>query len=272
MVAPADRLGVIEAVLAAGALSFGDFEIPGSLQRRFEALYDVEPDAARLAAALGGLPVTVVALADRDWVSESQRLNAPIRAGRFYVRASHHPPHPAPGLHDLIVNAGRAFGTGRHETTLGCLLALDRLARRWRVRRALDLGCGSGILALAMARAWRVPVLASDVDPDAVAVAGANVRLNRLSHLVRAVRADGLNHPAIRRGAPYDLITANILVRPLVALAPALGRALAPGGAAVLSGLLAGQQAVVGAACRAQGLRLDRHIALAGWHTLILVR
>lgn len=270
--APADRVAAVEATLGADALAVGDFEIPGSLQRRIEALYDVEPDRDRLARSLGGLPVAVAPVADRDWVAESQRSFQPLRVGRFYLHGSHDPPHPAGSLFDLTIDAGRAFGSGHHESTRGCLVALDRLARHLSVRRALDLGCGSGILAFAMARAWRVPVLAADIDPAAVAVTRENARQNRLAREIRAIRADGLGAATIRRGVPYDLITANILARPLATLAPAVAAALAPRGVAVLSGLLARQEAMVRTAYRRQGLRLLHRVTLADWRTLILIR
>ncbi len=269
---PADRVGAVEAVLGAGALAFSDFEVPNSPHRRLEALFDHPPDAAALTAALGGLPVTVTPVDDRDWVAESQRLNQPIRAGRFYLRAGHHPPHPAGCYLDLMIDAGRAFGTGRHETTRGCLIALDRLARRRRYRRPLDLGSGSGVLALAMARLWHRPVTAADIDPVAVETTRANARANGLGPLVRALRADGLDHPALAAPGAFDLITANILARPLTRLARPLSRALAPGGDLVLSGLLEGQEAMVRQAYRAQGLMLRHRLVQAGWLTLTLGR
>ncbi len=272
MVAPRDRLGAVEAILEAGALSFSDFEIPNSAHRRLEALYDSPPDRDALIAALGGLPVEVSAIEDRDWVSESQLLNEPIRAGRFYLRGSHHPPHPAPSFFDIVVDAGQAFGTGRHETTYGCLLALDALAKRRRVRRPVDLGCGSGVLALAMARAWCCPVLAADIDPIAVAVTRENAVHNGLAPLVRAVRADGLKHRGLTVSAPHDLIVANILARPLAKLARPVAGALVPGGVLVLSGLLEGQETLVRNAYRGQGLRLFGRIALSGWLTLLMIR
>lgn len=272
VVVPADRVGAVEVVFGAGALAFSDFEVPKSPHRRLEALFDHRPDRTALAAALGGLPVTVTPVDDRDWVTESQRLNQPIRAGRFYLRASHHPPHPAGCFLDIRIDAGRAFGTGRHETTRGCLLALDRLARRRRYRRPLDLGCGSGLLALAMARLWRRPVTAADIDPVAVETTRDNARANGLAPLVRAVRADGLDHPALAAAGQFDLIAANILARPLVRLARPLARALAPGGELVLSGLLDSQETMVRQAYRAQGLVLKRRLVLAGWLTLTLGR
>ncbi|MCG8690297.1 MAG: 50S ribosomal protein L11 methyltransferase [Minwuiales bacterium] len=272
VIAPRDRLGAVEAVLEAGALSFADFEIPNSAHRRLEALYDAPPDREALSAALGGLPVEIAAIEDRDWVSESQRLNEPIRAGRFYVRGSHHPPHAAASLLDIVVDAGLAFGTGRHETTFGCLLVLDRLAKGRRFRRPLDLGCGSGVLAMAMARAWGCRVLAADIDPAAVAVTRENAHRNRLALLIHAVRADGVGHRDLMAPARHDLIVANILARPLAKLARPVARSLTPGGVLVLSGLLEGQEAMVRNAYRVQGLRLCGRIALSGWLTLLMIR
>lgn len=170
------------------------------------------------------------------------------------------------------MDAGRAFGNGRHETTYGCLLALDHLAKTRRYRQPLDLGCGAGVLALAMARLWRVPVVATDIDPWAVAVARDNARRNHLHPWVRPLLSDGFAHPNLAAGAPYDLIMANILARPLQRLAPAIAQHLAPGGRVVLSGLLAKQDAQVRAAYMAQGLYLRRRRLLGEWLTLELTR
>jgi ribosomal protein L11 methyltransferase len=180
----------------------------------------------------------------------------------------------------LRVNAGTAFGSGEHESTYGCLLALDRLRRltahAWAIRRSrpalLDLGCGSGILAMAMAKAWRGPVVAADIDPEAVRVTTYNVRRNGESALVRAVVSDGLSARDLRRKGSFALITANILARPLCKFAPGLAARLARGGYLVLAGLLSRQEAMVIAAYRTQGMRLHRRIALNGWSTLILKR
>jgi ribosomal protein L11 methyltransferase len=149
-------------------------------------------------------------------------------------------------------------------------LALDHLARGRRFRRPLDLGCGTGILAMAMALTWRVPVMAADVDPVAVAVARENARRNGLGRWVRARVSDGIAKREVAQGGPYDLIAANILARPLARLAPALASHLAAGGAVVLSGLLVSQEAQVSAAYRAQGLRLARRHRLGEWSTLVM--
>ncbi|HEX9646992.1 MAG TPA: 50S ribosomal protein L11 methyltransferase, partial [Alphaproteobacteria bacterium] len=205
-------------------------------------------------------------LPDVDWVSESLSRLDRVTAGRFTVRGS----HLAPGRAriELVIDAGQAFGTGHHPTTAGCLEAITHLSRLRRFARPLDLGTGSGVLAMAMARLWRVAVLAVDVDPIAVRAARANARRNRLGPWIEAVVAGGLRAPAVRRRAPFDLVVANILAGPLARMAPDLARRLAPGGIAVLSGLLADQQAGVAAAYRAQGLRLVRRDLRQGWATL----
>lgn len=248
---------------------------------RFQGYADAEPDrgaiaaAAALAALAAAVPAPepdVVALGGVDWLAENRRSFPPLRIGRFYIHGSHVATPPPSSALVLQVEAATAFGTGEHGSTRGCLLALDGLARRFPVRRALDMGCGSGILALAIARLWPARVVAVDVDADAVGVAAENMRLNRCASRITARAGDGYRTPAARSGAPYDLITANILARPLQAMAPALAKALRPGGIAVLSGLLATQEAGVLAAHRVQGLSLVRRAASEGWHTLVLRR
>ena len=239
------------------------------------------PDETALAALLAAVaeaaeqePPTfaVVALAERDWVGESQRALAPIRSGRFWVHGGHVQEPPPAGLMALRIEAAQAFGTGRHETTLGCLLALEDLAKRRRPpARVLDLGCGSGILALAAARLWPgARVLAADNDPVAVAVARDNARINRLAGRVEVLRAEGYRAGVLRGRGPFDLVVANILARPLAALAPGLRANLAPGGRAVLSGLLRGQEGKVRAPHEALGLRLVRRLHLGDWSVLVL--
>ena len=237
------------------------------------------PDRARLAAALeltaaamgvAAPEAAIERIVDTDWVGANMRDFPPIAAGRFFVHGSHWRGAPPAGRLALMVDAGTAFGSGEHATTWGCLMAIDRLARRRRFRRPLDLGCGSGILAMAMAKVWHVPVLAADIDPESVRVAKFNAGRNRLRGLVRALPSDGYRHPAIGRRAPFDLIVANILARPLVSLAPRLAAHLVPGGMVVLSGLLARQERMVLAAHRLQGLSLVRRVAVNGWHTLVL--
>lgn len=225
-------------------------------------------------AALGRLGAPVASfdyLPPKDWVSESQRLHAPIRAGRFFIHGSHFTGKPPRGSQPILLDAGMAFGTGRHETTRGCLLALDRLRRDGRkVRRPLDLGCGSGILAMAMARLWGVPVLAADTDKPSVAVARQNADTNGVGPLVRTLRSHGFQAAALRQEGPFDLIAANILAKPLCRLAPGFARHLAPGGRLLLSGLMVDQEAEVVAAQERAGLRLLEARHLGDWSTLLL--
>jgi ribosomal protein L11 methyltransferase len=249
---------------------------------RIQGYADAEPDrgaiaaAAALAALAAAVPAPepeLVALGAVDWLAENRRSFPPQRAGRFYIHGAHVATPPPPGALALQVEAAIAFGSGEHGSTRGCLLALDGLARRMRVRRALDMGCGSGILSLAIALLWPAArIVAVDVDADSAGVAAENARLNRCASRIRVQAGDGYGAPAARAAAPYDLIAANILARPLQAMAPALARALRPGGIAVLSGLLAAQEPAVLAAHRVQGLSLVRRIASEGWHTLVLRR
>lgn len=244
---------------------------------RIEALFGRDVDravvAARLALATASLGMTTPESAwsevpDADWLTITRQSFAAIRAGRYHVHGHHLA--AASGAIDIRLDAGRAFGSGEHETTRGCLLALDWLARRHRPRRALDLGCGSGLLAIAIAKTWPASVIAADIDPIAVAVARDNTRRNRVATAITAIASDGYRAAALRRRAPFDLIAANILARPLVAMAPALARALAPGGVAVLSGLLASQERAVLQAHRRHGLALRRRFAIGAWRTLVI--
>ncbi len=248
---------------------------------RLEALFPTAPDRAALearlalAAAASGSSVPALAilrLPARDWLTENRKQFPPVRAGRFSVVGSFHEGLVAPGRIAIQLDAGLAFGSGTHETTRGCLLALDRLARRRRFRRALDLGCGSGILAIAMAKRWRGHVVAADVDPVAVRVARANAARNGVKGQIRAVLSAGLEARLVQQARPYDLIAANILARPLRAMAAGLTRALEPRGVLVLSGITASQTGSVLAAYRTGGLRLAGQLRLGDWATLIMAR
>ena len=208
----------------------------------------------------------------RDWLGDNQASFPPMHVGRFVVHGSHHRVVVPPGRIGLLIDAATAFGTGEHATTRGCLMALQRVAKRGRPRRLLDMGSGTGILAIAAARTWRRCVLARDIDAEAVRVTAANAARNGVAALVRARRSTGFRDRGVRRAAPYDLIFANILACPLAAMAPELAARLAPGGMAILSGLLANQEAYVLAAYRLQHLVLAARIALDGWHTLLLRR
>ena len=214
----------------------------------------------------------VAPLPETDWVAKSLAALPPVRAGRFLVQGRHDRARVMANDIAIEIEAGLAFGTGHHGTTAGCLAAIDRLARTQPIRNALDLGTGSGLLAIAIAKRTKATVVASDIDPVAIAVARENARLNGVGGRVATVVADGLNARAIRARAPYDLIVANILAGPLVALAPAIRRNLAPGGTVILSGLLATQQRRVAAIYRGQGLRREGSILLGEWATLVLRR
>lgn len=278
---PAAAQAVFEAVLEPyGALVIG---LPGADGLVPLQVYLQEaPEEADLRACLAAaaeaagteVPATrIAALAETDWVAESQSNLPAIRAGRFYLHGSHVTAPPPPASIPLLIDANVAFGTGRHETTHGCLLALQGLAKAgFRPRRLLDLGCGSGILALGMARLWRRPVLAADNDPAAVAVARINARINRAAGWVRPLVSEGYRHRVLRTAGPFDLIVANILAEPLAGMAADLRANLAPGGRAILSGLLVGQEQQVLNPHRSRGLRLLGRLRLNEWSTLILRR
>ena len=245
-----------------------------------ETWMEAEPDLSTLtvrlavAAAAAGVdpPAVRIRKVDgRDWLEATRRAFPPLPIGRFVVHGSHAEP-PPPGRIGLRIDANLAFGTGEHPTTEGCLRALEDLARRHRVRRMLDMGGGTAVLAMAAARLWPARCLAVDIDPGSVSVARLNVLANGLHPRVRAVCGDGFATPAVRRTEPFDLITANILARPLAAMAPALARALAPRGHAVLSGLTGGQEPGILAIYRAHGLYLVTRRRLGVWSTLVLAR
>jgi len=227
-----------------------------------------------LTAAAAGNPAAKALrferVAAKDWVRESLAGLAPVTAGRFIVHGAHDRARIPLNRIGIEIEAALAFGTGHHGTTRGCLLALDWLCKSLPRRRILDLGTGSGVLAIAAARAWRRPVLATDIDGDAVCAARANAALNRAGSFVEVIKADGVTAPKLRERAPYDLVLANILLRPLQRLAAPLIRLTAPDGRIVLSGLLASQANAAIAAYR--GLALERRIDLDGWTTLVLVR
>lgn len=213
----------------------------------------------------------IEALAQKNWVAEAESLRGPVRAGRFLVHGRHDRGKVQAGRSTVEIDASVAFGTAHHATTRGCLMALDRLAKRDHPRSVLDIGTGTGILAIAAAKALKANVVASDMDPVAVAVAAENARTNGVQSRVIVVEADGLAHPALRR-AKTDLLFANILLRPLLDLAPAFASALRPGGICVLSGLLEPQARQVEARFKSLGFRLDSRILLDGWATLLLRR
>lgn len=242
----------------------------------FEATCDSEPDLdlfAELArATLGGDVQFSVEPIDPNvnWVAKSLEGLAPVVAGGFYIYGSHETEPVPHGLTGIRIDAAQAFGTGHHATTTGCLEAIDLTLKRRRPRVLLDIGTGTGVLAIALAKRLHTPVIASDIDPVAVETAAQNARDNGVGNLVIAVEAAGLGHRAISRNAPYDLIVANILAAPLQALAPAIGAAAQSGATIILSGILNEQATRVAVAYRQQGMFLTRRLVRKEWTTLIL--
>lgn len=209
-------------------------------------------------------------LPDTDWVKHSLGGLAPVVAGRFFLHGSHDRERRRHGGVPLEIDAGTAFGTGHHGTTAGCLLALDAILKRRKPKRILDLGCGTGVLAIAAAQATKRKTLATDIDPEAVRVTQLNAALNGVGPLINGVTAPGLKHSRIASAAPYDLIFANILARPLISLAQGLKSILAPGGNLILSGLTRDQVRLVSAAYRNRGLVCNQTLLLGNWATLAL--
>lgn len=235
---------------------------------------DFDTHMRLMTASLGmAMPaVEIEELEDRDWTAQVLQSFKPIEAGRFVVHGSHLAANEVvpPGHMGITVDAGQAFGSGEHGTTLGCLLALDTLSKRRHFRRTLDLGTGSGVLAIAAAKLWPEVVIAADNDPRSVAVARENAARNRVADHVRVMASHGFDNPELARRGPYDLILANILARPLAHLAPDMKRHLTPGGMVVLSGLTVKQDAWVRNAYRRQGIALVRRLVIDGWTTLVL--
>ncbi len=234
-----------------------------------EALYVDQPDGALL-TRLAGQTVTVEPLPDRDWIALSQQGLPPVRAGRFFVYGAHDAGQVPDGVIPIRIEAGLAFGTGHHETTALCLAVLSTLARKRRFANVLDLGCGTGLIAIGAAKLWKRKVLASDIDPVAVEVIDENARLNGVGPWVRSVVADGLTHPTLAAAAPYDLIIANILAGPLTFLARQIMASLKPGGTLILSGLLHNQEKLV--LSFYHPLRLENVRRDGPWSALVLTR
>jgi ribosomal protein L11 methyltransferase len=243
-----------------------------------EAYYEQEPSAPDIDLALAHLgarigSAMIEAVPDANWVAISQAALPPILAGRFIVHGSHDRARVGVRPLAIEIEAGEAFGTGHNATTSGCLEAIDALTRAHRFARVLDLGCGTGVLAIAAARVLPgARVVASDNDPIATDIARTNARLNRVAGRVRVVTASGFAHPLLRRPQSFDLVVANILPRPLIALAPNMRAALPPGGVAVLSGLLNHQAHEMRSRYHAAGFRLLSTRRHAGWTVLVLQR
>jgi len=258
-----------EVAVAAFEVSEGQWEISA----HFSQAPDQDAIRALVAQAAGDEATKALnfdTVAAQDWVRASLEGLAPVIAGQFVVHGQHDRERVSANQISIEIEAALAFGTGHHGTTRGCLLLLQDVLRRYRPRRMLDLGTGTGVLAIAAAKALKTPVLATDIDARAVQVARDNARLNGVGDLVEAAHATGFGSPRFAARAPFDLVMANILANPLRALAPAMTRHLAPGAIVILSGLLPPHARGVIAAYRAQGVMPIRRIELEGWCSLLM--
>jgi ribosomal protein L11 methyltransferase len=252
------------------AVSVNEVDEKGALWNT--VAYFSEEEAALAARDALKIDGEITALPDVDWVRQSLQGLVPVVAGRFQLYGSHDRERKRAGGFSFEIDAGTAFGTGHHGTTAGCLLILDRLLKQKKPRRVFDLGCGTGVLALAAARATTAKVLATDIDPEAVRITRLNASRNKLDPCIHAFAAAGLHHQAIRAGAPFDLIFANILARPLVGLAQGLSQILAPGGIVILSGLTRDQLRWISACYRARGLVPLHMVRIENWVAIALLK
>jgi ribosomal protein L11 methyltransferase len=238
---------------------------------RIDAFPTTADEQSALVGVLAGFPelrVVTEKLADADWLAMALSGLPPVVAGRFFVYGAHDKGLAPPSAVNLRIEAGAAFGTGHHGTTVGCLAAFDQLLKREHFARVLDVGCGTGVLAIAAARTGSRIAVGTDIDGPSVRIANENAQLNRAK--ARFFHATGLNDARIRREAPYDLVFANILAPPLVALASDIRGALRPGGVAILSGLLRTQERRIVAAYVSRGFRLERRLHRDAWAALVL--
>lgn len=277
--AAADRLGEAVEALEPAPYAIGVFEVEdGSGLFEIAAHYEEAPDAVALdllAAAHAARPFAVSEVPDQDWVAHVTRELAPVEAGRFFVYGSHDADKVPEGSVALLIDAAMAFGTGHHGTTLGCLRALDALvAEGWEAERIADVGAGTAVLAMAAAHVWPAchPVIAGDIDEVAVQTAAANVAANGLTGRVVCVEAAGFDAPELEGGGPYDLVFANILKGPLMALAPDMATHVKPGGKAILSGILNEQADSIVARYATVGFQCASRESIVDWTTLVLER
>lgn len=276
--AEAEALGrALEERVAPAPTGVGVFEIEdGSGLWEVGAYFVDAPDSAQLdllAAVFGAKPFAVSALPDIDWVAKVRRELAPVRAGRFFVYGSHDAHQVPPDCEPLLIEAAMAFGTGHHGTTQGCLEAFDSLLSEGLIfNRIADIGCGTAVLAMAAARVSEAVIIAADIDPVAVDVAEANAMANGLHGKLTCLEAPGFDHDTIHGAAPFDLIFANILKAPLIAIAPDMARHAAPHGRVILSGILSHQAQEVAAVYAECGFNLLETRQIVDWTTLILTK
>ncbi len=275
---PVDAVEEVLAVLDDEAQSFATYEDADG-DWSCEIITRAAPDRARwravLEEALGDVApaaeeIEIEPLAERDWLEATKRSFPPLAIGRFWVYGSHVEEAPPPDAVPIRIDAGVAFGSGEHGSTMGCLQAIDELARRRRFKRVLDMGCGSAILAVAALKCWPTArAFACDIDPDSVRAAAVAARDNGVAQRLRTAVCDGYDRPELRRADRFDLVLANILAGPLSEMAPDLAHVLAPGGHAVTAGLLNAQAPQVTAAHRRQGLVLESRRDVGPWSTLV---
>ena len=277
---PNAAVDVFQDAMADGAAAITARVDEKAAEQQIIAYFEQPPDRAELTTRLAiladsmGIPAPaarIESVPKTDWLAHVYRGLHPLQLGRFYVYGSHSHQRPPAAALPILVDAATAFGSGHHATTASCLIALSEVARAAAPRRMLDLGCGSGILAIGMAKLWRRPVRAMDIDPEAVRVTIENAHLNGCAPLIRA-DVGGTDAAPFRRHAPYDLIMANILARPLTLMAADIAAALAFGGTLILSGLLTAQETLVSNAYQAHGIRLVKAVRRDGWSALILRR
>lgn len=272
---------VFEAAILDHVTALSLFEIEDTPRWRLVGYADEAPDRCVIEAAVAGASaaaglaapeVRIAPVADKDWVAEAERSLPALHVGPYFVFGSHIQDAPPSDAIAIKIDAGLAFGTGNHETTQGCLQALEKLVAERMPENPIDIGTGSGILAIAIAKRCDVNVLATDIDPIAVDVARENVKINGVGDRIECLVSDGVDDPGIREPAPYDLVVANIVANPLIALAGGIGDLLSADGIVILSGILNEQAADVASAYAAYGLGEKDRIELGKWTTLVLGR
>ncbi len=271
----AEAMGEMLENLEPTPIGVGVFEIEdGSGLFEVGGYFLEKPDEVALAlicAANDAKPFAVSEVPDKDWVAEVRRELAPIRAGRFYLYGSHDADSVPEDCVPMLIEAAMAFGTGHHGTTQGCLTALDAIANDgFTPKNVADIGCGTAVLAMGAAKVWDVPMIASDIDEVATDTAIANLSCNGLDGRVEVVTCAGFDHPRLREGAPYDLILANILKGPLIALSADMGASCAKNGYAILSGILNHQADDVSESYENNGFVEKDRLIIGEWSTLTL--
>lgn len=276
-----DHRAAFEEAIESFVTGHAIFEVEGTPRWRLTGYTDGPPDenavkasvaAAAAAAGIACPDVRFAGVIEKDWVAEVEKTLTPIHVPPYYVFGSHIRDTPPPNSIAIQIDAGLAFGTGNHETTQGCLQALESVLADQPPKSPIDIGTGSGILAIAVAKRFGVDVMASDIDPIAIDVARENAAINGVADRIAFAVSDGLDNAEIAASAPYDLILANIVANPLIALAPGISAIAAMGGYVILSGILREQAASVIAAYRERGMSLKERIDLGNWSTLVLTR